>query len=133
MIIDELGLFSNDQAITATAASEDTVDLSVARDIGPGEPLPLNIQVTEAFNNLTSLKVAVEEDDNSAFSSAVEVVSATLLLADLVVGARFPIHYAPRNSERHMRLYYTVVGTAPTTGKIHAGFQTGDQTNKANV
>jgi len=133
MIIDKLGLFSDDQAITASAASTDHIDLSVARNVGIGTPVPLVIQVTEAFNNLTSLAVAVQEDDNTSFSSATTIVTHTILLADLVVGARIPIHYVPRNSEAFVRLYYTVTGTAPTTGKVHAKVATEDQTNGANV
>jgi len=32
-------------------------------------------------------------------------------------------------NERYMRLKYTLVGTAPTTGKITAGVTAGNQTN----
>jgi len=133
MLIDKLGLFSDDQAITATAASTDHINLSAARNIGLGTPIPIVIQVTEAFNNLTSLKVAVEQDDNTSFSSATELVSETVLLAALVVGKKITIHVMPRNTEQFIRLYYTVTGTNPSTGKIHAKIATEDQTNGANV
>ena len=133
MILDSQGLFSDDQAITASAASTNYIDLQTADNIGIGGAIPLLIQVTEAFDNLTSLAVAVQQDDNSSFSSATTLATATLTLAELVQGAKFPIHFMPRNGERYIRVYYTVTGTAPTAGQVTAGFTTGDQTNSANV
>ncbi|WP_407027116.1 phage major capsid protein, partial [Cronobacter sakazakii] len=43
-----------------------------AKDVGKGGDVPLLIQVVEGFNNLTSLTVAVQTDDNAAFSSPTE-------------------------------------------------------------
>lgn len=128
MILDNQTLFSDQQAITASVASTNTIDLGpiasgMIRDIGPGAPISLQIQVTEAFNNLTSLAVAIQVDDNSAFSSATTVVtSAAIGPALLLPGYRFLMDFIPRLvNERYVRLFYTVVGTAPTTGKITAG------------
>lgn len=134
MIFDSTNLFSDGQAITATAASTNVIDLSptgtpvgsaaaLVRDIGPGNPLPIRIHVTEAFNNLTSLTVALQVDDNSAFSSATTVETVTIPLAELTLGAFVnEIYYVPRGTnERYVRLNYTVAGTAPTLGKVTAG------------
>jgi hypothetical protein len=60
MIFDMQTLLSDAQAITATAASTNIIDLGpinagFARDIGKGRHIPLRVQVVEAFNNLTSL------------------------------------------------------------------------------
>lgn len=137
MIFDAQALFSDAQAITATAASTNIIDLgapgtpkhaaaAMTQDIGRGRPVPLRVQVVEAFNNLTSLAIAVQVDDNSAFSSAKTVQTVTVLLADLVAGKVVLPEYVPRGTdERYMRLYYTVTGTAPTTGKITAGLVAG--------
>lgn len=141
MHLDEQALFSDQQAITATAASTNYIDLGAAntppggsnaikRDIGGGNDMPLLIQVTEAFNNLTNLKVDVEVDDNTSFSSAKVVGTATVVLADLVAGKKIPPFNVPIGTdERYMRLNYTVTGTAPTAGKVTAGIAGGLQTN----
>jgi hypothetical protein len=134
MIFDKENLFSDAQAITATAASTNYIDLgatgtvpygssALVRDIGKGEPLPLRIQVTEAFNTLTSLTVAIEVDDNTSFSSVRTVDTQTIALAGLTLGAVFEgLKYVPVGvNERYVRLNYTVTGAAPTLGKITAG------------
>lgn len=128
MILDRQTLMSDRQAITATAGSTDQIDLSpratgLIRDIGPGKNLPLFIQVVENFNNLTSLTVSLQVDEDSAFGSAKTVaVTPAIPLAQLVAGYKFNMDYVPRGSdERYMRLLYTVAGTAPTTGRITAG------------
>ena len=137
MILDNQTLFSDAQAITADAGSTNTIDLApiasgIVRDIGAGIGIPLAIQVVEAFNNLTSLAVLVQVDDNTSFSSAKTVATTpAIALASLVAGYRFNIDYVPRGTdERYMRLYYDITGTAPTTGKITAGITMGHaQTN----
>lgn len=122
MIFDKENLFGEDQAITGTANSTNVVDLGVARDIGKGVQVPLLVQVTEDFNNLTDLTVTIETDDNESFSSATTLASSgAIALADLVQGYQFPIQYMPLKTERYARVVYTVSGTAPTTGKITAG------------
>lgn len=132
-------LFSEDQAVTADAASTNIVDLgamgtvygaaaALSRDLGRGEPIPLLIQVTEAFDNCTSVKIGIEVDDNSGFSSAKEVASETVLLADLVVGKQCHLQFLPKGiDERYLRVYYDVTGTAPTVGKFTAGITMGNE------
>ena len=90
MIFDQQTLLSDNQAITADAASTNVIDLGpiasgVVRDIGKGQPIPLRIQVTETFNNLTSMTFAVQVDDNEAFGSPKTVwTSQAILLAQLL-------------------------------------------------
>ena len=137
MILDNQTLFSNAQAITADAGSTNQIDLSplgasIIRDIGPGSQVPLFIQVVEAFNDLTSLTVSVQVDNDRSFGSPTTVVStAAIPLASLVAGYKFNLDFVPRlTNERYMRVYYDVTGTAPTTGKITAGISlSGPQTN----
>jgi hypothetical protein len=96
--LDRQILFSNEQAITASAASADVIDLGSSRDIGAGEPVMVLVQVTQSFDALTSLP-----------------------LASLTAGARFTAGPVPGGVLRYLRLYYTVTGSNPTTGKITAG------------
>jgi hypothetical protein len=123
-ILDRLNLFSNDQAITASTASTDVVDLGSVRDVSAGETSTVLVLVTEAFNNLTDLTVAMQTSTTENFASPVQLTAATLPLASLTVGTRFPITTVPRGVLRYVRLYYTVTGTAPTTGRITAGLGT---------
>lgn len=120
MIIDYENLFSDDQAITADAASTNIIDLGSAKDSGPGDSLELLIQVTEAFNNLTTLDVLVQTDTVEAFSSPTTLYQGQLALAALTLGKQFPMRFPASGMERYMRVYYDVTGTAPTTGKVTA-------------
>ena len=129
MLLDQQALFSAAQAITATAASTNVIDTGSNKDVGKYGDIPLLIQVVEGFNNLTSLSVTVQTDDNSAFSSAADVLSMTIPLASLVLGYKSPVITLPMKMERYIRLNYTVTGTAPTTGKVTAGITGGVQTN----
>lgn len=143
MIMDRTGLFSEAQAITATAASTNTVDLGatgtpygasapIARDVGKGTDVPLFCGAVETFNNLTSLTISIETDDNVGFASAATVwTSPAYTLAQLATGAKhlLPDTIPVGTNERYVRLKYTIVGTAPTTGKITAGVVMSRQTN----
>jgi hypothetical protein len=133
--------FSNDQAITASAASTNIYDLmangtvvgagsALPRDEGKGHKIPLRIQVTETFATLTSLKVAVQQDDDAAFGSAAVVLeSEAILAATLVAGYVFNIDSIPlKTTKRYIRLYYTVAGSDATAGKIRAFIPMDNQT-----
>lgn len=133
MIFDKTTLLSNAQAVTADAASTNVIDLSpratgIVRDIGKGQPIPLLIQVVESFNNLTSIAISLQVDEDVAFGSPKTVWSSTVLLADLVAGKVIVPEYIPRGSdERYLRVYYDITGTTPTTGKFTAGVTMGNQ------
>ncbi len=120
MFIDKELEFSDGQAITASAASTNLIDISQTVDVVPGVPLKLRLQIDEAFNLLTTLTVAVQTDSTAAFSSAATVVSKDIALADLTLGADFDLGVLLGPSEQFIRLYYTVTGTAPTTGQVSA-------------
>lgn len=140
MIFDRSLLMSNAQAITASAASTDVIDLgttgtvfgnstALVRDVGRGYEIPIRVQVVTAFNNLTSLSVAVQTDDNSGFSTAKTVaISQAIPLASLVAGYVFEeVALIVGTNERYLRLNYTVVGTAPTLGAVTGGITMGNQ------
>ena len=141
MIVDNTLVFSDSQAVTATARSTNIVDIGapgtpagmtnpVRRDIGVGTEIPISIRITEAFNNLTSLTFQLEVDDDPAFGSPkIVAVSRAIPLASLGLGARipFPVELPEGIDERFVGLRYTVTGTAPTTGKVFAAITAGDQ------
>jgi hypothetical protein len=135
MLLSKQSLLSDQQAITASAASTNIMDLGatgtpirgnqLVRDIGAGTPVGFLAQVTEAFTaaGAGTLTVSLEVDDNSGFSSATTVwTSGAIPKATLVAGYRLPIEYLPKGiNERYFRLYYTVATGPMTAGKITAG------------
>jgi hypothetical protein len=143
MIIDNTLVFSDSQAVTATARSTNIVDIGAAgtptgmtnavrRDIGIATEIPILVTVTEAFNNLTSLTFQLEVDDDPAFGSPrVVAVGAAVPLASLTLGAKiqFPAELPEGTNERFLGLRYTVAGAAPTLGKVFASITAGNQTN----
>jgi hypothetical protein len=141
MIFSMQQLFSNDQAVTVTAASSNVIDLGAPetvkgapyplnRDIGRGVPIPLLVQVTVAFATLTSLKVGIESSDTEAFGGQVDTVleSPAIPVAKLLAGYQFPINFIPKGvKHRYVRLKYTVAGSTATAGQVTAGITAGNQ------
>lgn len=135
MIFSRALLFSDAQPVTGTTVSTNVVDLGatgtvygatapMVRDIGYGNDVDLSVTVTQSFNNLTSITISIEVDDNVAFTSATTVfTSPAYTLAQLATGAKYllPDTLPAGTNERYVRLRYTVAGTAPTTGRITAG------------
>lgn len=125
MILDKQNLFSDDQAITGTENSDNVINLGA---LTSGAPTPslragdawIMVQVTEAFNTLTSLDIVVQTSAAEGMGTPTTHFTTTLALASLVAGARlfFPL---PQNALQYARLTYTVNGSNPSTGKITAG------------
>lgn len=142
MIFSKNQLFSDDQAITATALSTNVIDLgakgtphgaaaALNGDVGIGNPIPIDIRVTEDFATLTSLTVTVEVSANSDMSSSTVLFSSgAIAAAALVEGYRVKCTVVPEGAnKRYLGIRYTVGGSNATAGKIHAGISMGNQTN----
>lgn len=139
MILSAQLLFSDDQAITATADSTNVVDLGLPgtpfggaapliQDIGKGTKIPILIQVTEAFNNLTSLTVNLSVGPTAALGTT--ILSQVILLADLIAGKQVVFDVLPKEIDvQFLGVEYVVTGVAPTTGTVTAGITMGVQTN----
>jgi hypothetical protein len=139
MIIDTSLVFSDQQAVTVSAPSINTIDLGVTgtpfgatnplvRDIGRGEPVDLSVSVAQAFAGLTSLQVSVQTSPDNATWTTVDS-GATVAAAQLVTGYLFRVPHLVQNaSARYLRLYYTVAGTA-TQGTINAAIVASRQSN----
>lgn len=115
MILDANLQFSDAQALTATAASTNSIDLKQDRDVGVGKPLWLVIQSQAAPGGTSpTIAISLETDDNSSFSSAVvAATSPALTAAEFASGTIYAMPW-PRENERHNRLKYTLGGTLPT-------------------
>lgn len=141
MIFDSTNLFSDAQAITATAASENVIDFGtvdtpqhaanpLSRDVGKGSKAFMRVQVVEDFATLTSLKVAIQVSDVENFGSGVTTLleSEAVPAADLKAGYVFPLEQVPRGAnKRYIRLNYTVAGTNASAGKVTAGLVFGNE------
>lgn len=132
MILDKLLRFSNAQAVTATAVSTNTADLSVARDIGEGEPLFVNFALGAAFAGGTSTAFEVITADDAALSSNVTVIgsSGALLTAALTLNKTIVVALNPLVAslgKRYIGTRYTVVGTNNTAGTVTADMTVGVQ------
>ena len=123
MILDKQNLFSDDQAITVTAASTNLIDMGALHariQSNPEFNSKILAQVTADFATLTSLTVALQSDDNAAFASAATHGSEVVAVADLVAGKQVVLN-VPREAQRYIRLYYTVTGSDATAGNVVAG------------
>lgn len=138
MILDMNLTLSENQAITATAISANVIQVpasgtvhgegaAIPRNPGPGKEIPILIQVTEDFDNLTSLTITMETADNAALSTNAEVLFSTgaIPLADLVAGYRTSVRVMPDKVLRdYLGFRYTVAGTNPANGTITAAIGT---------
>ncbi|MDD2709799.1 MAG: hypothetical protein PHV34_17590 [Verrucomicrobiae bacterium] len=118
---DALLIVSDEQEITASVASTSSIQLnSQGADVGPGQQMFAVLSVDQAFNNLTSLKVDVQTDSDSAFGSAKTLLSKTLTRSDgdLALGKQHVLGAIPKGCEKYLQGYYTVDGSAPSTGKV---------------
>jgi hypothetical protein len=145
MIFDRTLLLSDKQAITATAASTNIIDLGAVgtafghaaplkRDLGLNQCIPFLIQATETFTaaGAATLTVALQADDDEAFGSPTTVwTSAAIPVASLVAGYQIGlVNYIPKGiTERYFRLNYTVATGPMTAGRIIAGVVAAVQTN----
>lgn len=119
--LDALNLFSNDQAITATANSTNVVDQGDG--FFDGSCRTVGVFVTETFTLLTSLTISLHSDSVEAMSTNAAVFTLpTITLASGGLNAgKFIEIPIPVQADRYLRMTYTVVGTNPGAGKITAG------------
>ncbi len=141
MIFSVQQLFSDDQAVTATAISTNVIDLGVPatpfgaaaalpQDIGKGVEIPILVQVTTAFLTLTQLTITVEVSAAATLTTPTVLASEVVLLAALVAGKQMHVRVVPNDASlRYMGIRYTVGGSDATAGKMTAGITMGNQNN----
>jgi Bbp16-like protein len=126
MILDAMLLFSDAQAVTAAAGSDNTVDGSVARDIGTGEDLYVFVSVDVALTDASSdstVTVALEGDSTTTFTPD----GTDTLFTIPAVAAAGSVYYAKLSpgmaslAFRYLRLKYTPNNGNLTTGSFTAG------------
>jgi len=113
MILDKFLQLSATQALTATAASTNSITLDASQQIGIGEPMALVVSVGVALGGTSpTISFGVETDNNSGFSSATTLVTSQVFTA-LAAGDTIVIPLGHTN-EQYLRAKYTLGGTSPT-------------------
>lgn len=116
MLLDQNAILSDAQAITASAASANTIDLGAAGNAASGA-LYAVCRIDENFAGATSVKVSLQTSDADAFTSPTEMAGVTVAAAELKAGKIVFAAAVPTGLKRYLRAYYTVTGTV-TAGKI---------------
>jgi len=123
MITDSLLRVSEDQAVTSTAVSTNTVDLGVARDMGEGTTLYMNFALTEAFANGTSITFEVITSASANLGTPTVIgSSAAIVTSALTLGKNIVVTLNPEiagKGQRYLGARYTVAGTM-NAGKVTA-------------
>ncbi|MCC4240382.1 Bbp16 family capsid cement protein [Thalassospira povalilytica] len=146
MIFSEELMFSDDQDVSQAAgtyASTNIIDTgapgtvygaaaALARNVGPGNPVPILVQLTETVTSAgaATMQFQIETADEEAFDTTNVIVaqSRVYALAELVAGLQFGVAILPNDMKRFIRVKY-VIGTATTTaGLATAGIVHGVQT-----
>lgn len=132
MYIDKQLQVSNEQAVTASAASTDVIDF------GQGNPniglddrsnMVITVDETAAASGAATVTFSVQDSaDNSTFADV--IASGAIGKASLAVGQQVVIPM-PTKLRRYCRAYYTVATGPLTAGKFSAQIVTGIQQNIA--
>lgn len=123
MMLDNETLFSENQAVTASANSTDVFDSGAnGSRLGAGEPLCFGTLVTANFATLTSLTIQFVGADDAALTTNVEILdqSEAVLLADLTAGERVFAGKLnlTKNKKRYYGFKYVVGGSNATAGTV---------------
>jgi hypothetical protein len=141
MILDQQNMFSDAQAITASANSSNVIDTlpggqNTKSGIGDGQDISLFAQVGTAFATLTSLTVQLVSADDSGLSTnaIVHYDSGAIPVASLTANTRIVGLDVPFGKyRRYVGLKYVVTGTNASAGTITAGLVEDLQTLNGTV
>lgn len=130
MFMDADNLFSDAQAVTATAASTNYIDLgplytgNTGRNIGASSELYVSITVDVAMTDAGSdstITVSLETDDNTSFSSIATVATLVVIPALTAAGTKFFVKMPNATTvpyERYIQIKYTTTNGNLTTGSF---------------
>ena len=117
MILDSQNRFSDSQALTATAASTDSIDLGFDNNVGIGEPMSVVVFLETAADDADAdetYSVDLEADSVSGFGSAV-VIATRAIPRGTASGEKFVLSVpADLSADQFLRLNYTLGGTTPS-------------------
>lgn len=132
MYIDKALQVSNEQAVTVSTASTDTIDFGQDNpNLGMTDLCSMVITVdasVDAVGDATVTFSVQDSADNATFADV--AVTAAIGKADLTAGQQVVIPM-PTKLRRYCRVYYTVGAGPLTAGKFSAQIVTGIQQNIA--
>lgn len=130
MIIDKALQVSNEQAVTASAASTDVIDFGQANPnsgLNQNTTMAITVDAAATASGAATVAFSVQDSaDNSTFADV--VVTAPIGKAALTLGAQLLIPM-PTAHRRYVRVYYTVATGPLTAGKFSAQIVAGVQQN----
>lgn len=128
-IIDKFLELSLAQAITVTAPSTNVIDAgatksaSLGRDIGSGEPLFLEVNITTTMTGAGTLTIALQDSaDNSTFADVLALPA--IAVAALTAGKTYYVPL-PAGMRRYIRANYTITSGPFTGGALQASIVDG--------
>ena len=128
MILDYLNMFSQAQAVTATAPSTDVIDLgplSGGNDVRDIDRYPVEFMAqvasTAAAGGSATVTISLQTSKTSDFASATTLLqTGAIAVADLKAGYRY-VATVPHGVQRYLRVNYTVATGPLTAGTFTAG------------
>lgn len=116
MLLDQNVIFSDEQKLTATAESEQILDLDSA-----GNPVSGSVffvcRTAEAFAGCTALDIRLETADEADFTAADVLLAKTFGVDELGAEKILLAAALPQGVKRYLRVKYQMEGSA-TSGSI---------------
>ena len=115
MFLDALHLFSDEQAVTATAVSTNVIDLGVDRNIGIGESMAVVVVVDVALDDTTGDETYVITVQSGSTVTPTDVIATKTATRGDVAGTKYVLNLpSDLSADRYLRLNFTHGGTTPT-------------------
>lgn len=125
MIYDKFLTVASAQAVTASAVSGDSIDLSQARDMGEGEGITMMFSVDEAPATATSIEFQVISSAAANLGTPTVLgTSGAIAIANLPAGTLVPVKINAKIGslgQRYLGANFVVAGSNATAGKFTAG------------
>ena len=147
MIFSEELMFSDDQDVSQAAgtyASTNIIDTgapgtvygaaaALARNVGPGNKVPILVQMTEALDSAddtATIQFQIETADEEAFdtTNVIVAMSRAYTVEEAVAGLKWGVDCLPSDMKRFIRVKYVIGTQTSTAGLVTAGIVHGVQT-----
>ncbi len=131
MAVDNELVMSDEQAVTATAASTHVINTG-SPNLGDTPGLRWQVWCTETAvsGGATTVDIALQCDDAEGFPSAATKLTKNFAKAAIVAGTKLIDEPLPDGLEKYLRTNYTVNTANLTAGKFISAITLGHQTDR---